>query len=61
MKAILLCNELGISFPSTNADLQAAADNFKSVSSHGIIDGYIGCLDGILLKFKPLHQKKLET
>jgi DDE superfamily endonuclease len=52
MKAILLCDELKISFPATDADLQAAADDFKSVSSHGVIDGCVGCLDGILLKIQ---------
>ena len=53
MKGILLSNELDISFPSTDADLQAAADDFKSVSSsNGIIDGCVGCLDGILLKIQ---------
>jgi hypothetical protein len=52
MDAIVLCDELEISFPSSDTDLQAAADGFKSVSSHGVIDGCVGCLDGILLKIQ---------
>ena len=59
MDAILLCDEFEISFPSTETDLQAAADGFKSISSHGIIDGCVGCLDGILLKIQTPTSKEV--
>jgi hypothetical protein len=52
MDAIMLCNELEISFASSNTDLQATADGLKSISSHGVIDGCVGCLGGILLKIQ---------
>jgi hypothetical protein len=50
--AIVLCESLAFSFPTTEADLQAAADGFKSISSNGVIDGCIACVDGILLKIQ---------
>ena len=59
MDAILLCDEFQISFPSTETDLQAAADGFKSISSHGIIDGCVGCVDGILLKIQTPASKEV--
>ena len=58
MEAILLCDELQISFPSTDTELQTAADGFKSISSHGVVDGCIGCLDGILLKIQTPSAKE---
>ena len=59
MKAILLSDELAISFPSNNTDLEAAAEGFKSISSHGIVDGCVGCLDGILLKILTPSSKEV--
>jgi hypothetical protein len=38
MDTILLCDELQISFPSTDTELQTAAEAFKSISSHGVVD-----------------------
>ena len=38
-----------ISFPTTTRDLETAANNFKSLSSNGVIDGCVACLDGFLL------------
>jgi hypothetical protein len=52
MNAIILCDEFEIEFPSNNTDLEATAEGFKSISSHGILDGCVGCLDGILLKIQ---------
>ena len=52
INAIVLCESLTFSFPTTEADLQAAADGFKSISSNGVIDGCIACVDGILLKIQ---------
>jgi hypothetical protein len=58
MDTILLCDELQISFPSTDTELQTAAEAFKSISSHGVVDGCIGCLDGILLKIQTPSAKE---
>jgi hypothetical protein len=32
--------------------MQAAADGFRNISSNGVIDGCIACVDGILLKIQ---------
>jgi hypothetical protein len=52
INAIVLCDSLSFSFPTSDADLQGAADGFKSVSSNGVIDGCVACVDGILLKIQ---------
>jgi hypothetical protein len=52
MDAILLCEELAFSFPSTDAEISAASMAFKSISSNGVIDGCVGCVDGLLMKIQ---------
>ena len=48
------------SLPSTDTELQTAADGFKSISSHGVVDSCIGCgcLDGVLLKIQTPSAKQ---
>jgi hypothetical protein len=52
MKAILLCEELSIHFPTTSKELQIAADNYKALSTNGVIDGCVACVDGLLLRIQ---------
>lgn len=48
--AVLLCKDLSIDFPQTEEELQAKADAFKAISSHGVFEGCVGCIDGLLMK-----------
>ena len=50
INAIVLCESLAFSYPTTETEMQAAADGFRNISSNGVIDGCIACVDGILLK-----------
>jgi DDE superfamily endonuclease len=50
--AILMCDELAYSFPNTIDDIQQAANDFRSKSTNGVIDGCVACLDGLLLRIQ---------
>lgn len=50
--AIRHCHTLDISFPDSEDDVSTAAQNFQQISSAGIIDGCVGCLDGMLLRIQ---------
>lgn len=57
--AILRQNELGYHFPSSNDEVLKASSGFAQISSHHIIEGCVGALDGMLLRiFTP---RKTET
>jgi hypothetical protein len=47
-KAINACSDLGFSFPETLPELQEASDGFESISTHGVMRGCIGAIDGWL-------------
>jgi hypothetical protein len=47
--AILQVVELAFSFPTTANKLSKSAADYKSISSYGVIDGCVACLDGLLL------------
>jgi hypothetical protein len=49
MNAILLCDALSFSMPTTEEDLNRASEEFESISFNSVIDGCVGCLDGFLL------------
>lgn len=51
-EAILTVKELAYHFPATTRELRRTAKDFKKISSYGLIDGCIGCLDGLLLKIQ---------
>ena len=38
------------SFPSMANEINEAAQRFKACSTNGIIDGCVGCVDGLLLQ-----------
>ena len=40
-------------FPSTPHEIEAAARGFKSISSHGVFDGCVAAVDGLLIRLKP--------
>jgi DDE superfamily endonuclease len=52
VKAVLDCPELSYKLPTSDQELQQSADGFKQQSSNGVIDGCIGCLDGLLLRIQ---------
>ena len=52
VEAILCCAELSYSFPSTAEEFEDAAKGFRECSSNGVIDGCVGCVDGLLLQIQ---------
>jgi hypothetical protein len=50
--AILRCAQLAYSFPVTDEETHKAADDFSKHSHHEVIDGCVGCLDGLLLRIQ---------
>lgn len=44
--AINACPDLALHFPETPEEINKAAADFESISSHGVIEGCVGCLDG---------------
>ena len=59
MDAILICPQLAFpSFPSTDAEIRAASTEFRSLSSNGVIDGCVGCIDGLLMKIQTPSKSK---
>ena len=49
---ILCCNELAYKFPTTNEEIKQVANDFKRHSTNNVIDGCVGCLDGLLLQIQ---------
>ena len=57
--AILQCGNLDICFPRTKEEVDKSVADFQLLSTKGIIDGCVACVDGFLLPTKvPLE---LET
>ena len=56
MDAILKCKELEYSFPS---DISKAAKQFEDISLNCAIKGFVGVIDGFLLKINPPSNKKV--
>jgi hypothetical protein len=50
VSAILRCSELDIKLPTTTAEIYSAAAAFKRKSTEGVLDGCVGCVDGMLTK-----------
>ena len=50
--AILYCGTLAYHFPNTAREISEAAGGFKEHSSNGILDGCVGCLDGLLVRIQ---------
>ena len=52
IKAIACCPSLAIEFRNDPASLRRQRQQFQSLSSHDVIRGCVGCLDGILIGIK---------
>jgi len=52
MEAILLTEELQMKFPTSQQEIENAANEFKIKSYKGVIDGCIGALDGLLVEIQ---------
>ena len=52
IEAILLCDALSYSLPTTVNEIEEAANGFKALSTHGVIDGCVACMDGLLLSIQ---------
>ncbi|KAE9100011.1 hypothetical protein PF010_g14974 [Phytophthora fragariae] len=49
VSAILGCSERDIKLPATTADMDNAAAALKRESTVGVLDGCVGCVDGMLV------------
>jgi hypothetical protein len=58
IRAILRCDDLSFSFPSTDEELQKIADGFRALSTQEAVDGCVGCVDGLLLKVRTPSSKE---
>ena len=56
--AILRCGALKINFPVTKDEIDKSASDFQQLSSDGIIDGCVACVDGLLLPIKIPSKKE---
>ena len=50
VNAILRCKELHYHFPSTEDAIDEVAAGFADISANGLIQGCVGCMDGMLLR-----------
>ena len=50
--AILSCDRLKYKFPETVEEIEQAASSFAEMSTHEVIDGCVGCVDGFLLQIQ---------
>ena len=48
--AINDCDALSYKFPTTPMEVERAAQGFQSISSHGVMEGCVAAMDGILIK-----------
>eukprot|EP00918_Siedleckia_nematoides_P040746 GHVU01088453.1.p1 GENE.GHVU01088453.1~~GHVU01088453.1.p1 ORF type:complete len:221 (+),score=23.12 GHVU01088453.1:357-1019(+) len=52
LAAICKCPDLAYRFPSTQHEVNDAAASFAHMSSHRVVRGCVGAMDGLLLKIK---------
>jgi hypothetical protein len=52
LRAIVKCDHLAFRFPSTLDAINRVALRFQTNSSFGVMNGCVGCLDGMLCKIK---------
>ena len=50
IQAINQCEALSFKFPDTPAEVEKAASGFRKISSHGVMEGCVGAIDGLLVK-----------
>jgi hypothetical protein len=51
-KAILHTEALAYHFPKTQEELQSAAAGFRSISTNNFLTGFVGVMDGLLLRIR---------
>ena len=52
IQAILSCDQLAIHFPTSADEIEESARSFRCLSTEGVIDGCVACLDGMLLSIQ---------
>jgi hypothetical protein len=52
VSAILQCKKMDIVFPRNSWEIEESAENFKAISSGGVVDGCVACIDGMLLSIQ---------
>ena len=56
---IITCKELGCHFPTGEDELEKAAAHFNAISSHRVIKGCVGALDGLLVETEAPSSKEV--
>ena len=52
IQAINECEALSFKFPETPVEVAQAAAGFKKISSHGVMKGCVGAVDGLLVQIR---------
>ena len=60
IRAVNQCPYLSYNLPNTPEKIEEASDGFKSISSHDVMEGFVGGIDGILLRTIILPKKSVE-
>ena len=59
IQAINQCEALSFKFPETPTEIAEAAAGFKRISSHGVMEGCVGAIDGLLVKIRTPSSKQV--
>ena len=46
------CEALKVVFPDSEEDFNVLQNGFQAKSTHGLIQGCVGCIDGLLIEIK---------
>ena len=61
VNAILKCDELQYNFPTSNEDVSKVASDFSAISANGLIQGCVGCMDGLLIRISAPSLKQAKN
>jgi hypothetical protein len=61
LDAVLTAEELRIKFPTEPDEIDAAASAFESKSTHGVMNGCVGALDGLLVHISQPKGKEVKN
>eukprot|EP00918_Siedleckia_nematoides_P071241 GHVU01155573.1.p1 GENE.GHVU01155573.1~~GHVU01155573.1.p1 ORF type:complete len:377 (+),score=15.75 GHVU01155573.1:241-1371(+) len=56
--AVCLCPDLAYHFPYTPAEIHWAASNWAALSSHGVVLGCVGAMDGLLVRIRAPRRRE---
>ena len=59
IQAINQCEALSFKFPETPVEVAKAAAGFRKISSHGVMEGCVGAMDGLLVKIRTPKSKEV--